>query len=126
MPRRSDQRVLRKNPVLAKDAVHRAAEGSAHLCFAGLTADPAFEETADDAVAGCEFPHIGADPLDHARTVRSRHQRKFLTRTVTALDGKKITKIQRCRLEPNQHFARTGLRHRLVDEGKSIDSVRSL
>src|SRR5206468_1171334 len=100
--RRPDQRVLRKDSILGKDAVHRAAEGLAHLCFVGLAADPGFEEATDDAVAGCEFPHARADPLDHARTVGHRYEWKFLPRTVTALDGEKIAIVQRGRLEPNQ------------------------
>ncbi len=124
--RRSDQRVLRKYPIFGEDAFHRAAEGCAHLCFARFAADPAFEETADDAVAGREFPHARADPFDDARTVGHRHKRKFLTRTVTALDGEKIAIVQRCRPEPHQHLILTGCRHGLVDDGKSIDSARSL
>ena len=124
--RRSDQRVLGKDPILGENAVHRAAEVCAHLCLAGLATDPAFEETADDAVTSREFPRARADPLDHACTVGQGHEWKFLTRTIATLDGEKIAIVQRCRLEPNQHLAFAGLRHRLVDEGKSIDSVRSL
>src|SRR3954469_13414039 len=67
--RRSNQRVLWKETILGENAAHRAAEGRAHLRFAGLAADPAFEETADDAVVAYKFPYARADPLDHARTV---------------------------------------------------------
>ena len=115
---RLDQRVLRKDPVLRQNTVDRAAESAVHPGFAGLAAGPVFEEAADDAVAAGEFPNACADPFDHAGAVGHRHQRKFLSRTVAALDGDEIAIVQRRGLEPDQHLAGAGLRHGLVDEGQ--------
>jgi hypothetical protein len=108
-----DQCLRWEDAVLGEDAVDGAAERSAHFCLARFTTDPSFEEAADHAIAWCKLANVRADRLGDASAVGDRHQRKFLTRAVTALDGEQVAIVERGRLEAYQNLARSGLRQGL-------------
>ena len=113
---------LGQGPKLGQHPIHRSAQRRGELLAGGLAREPAGCEDARHTIAGFQVAHCHADCHHLAGSVRAGNQRQFLAGVVFAQDHFQIPGIERDRLDPDQNFARFGLRVGQLDELEVIEA----
>ena len=114
--------VLLEHNVIRKHAVDTAAERARLGLGAGVTAIPALEEIAGDAIADLHAADAGAD-FDHlAGAVGERDHVRLRRHAIAAEHDRKIAEIERAGRDLHQDLPVGGLWLRQIDLSESVDA----